>query len=563
MKELNPHQIGIPMILVTGHGDEEVAVQALKLGAADYVVKSTDYLFHLPSVIENSYNRTKLLHEQHALRNSEEKFRRLAENAQDIITRMIFHPTLHFEYVSPAVKTVLGYTPEDFYNDPGFFLNIIHPDEREATERLFDSENQLSQPTTTRMKHRDGFYIWVEQRNVQVLDDNGKLIGFESITRDITERKEAEQYNLRQMERLSALLTIDNAISASLDLNLTLNIVLEHILTQLNVDASSVLLINNFTQTMKLIVGRGFRHEPTKSFRLGLGEGFPGKAIKERRIMFTNDIKDFHNPSNFSPEMMREGFVSAFWIPLISKGIVKAVLEVFSRKPIEASREWMDYLSMLASQTAIAIDNAELFNNLQRTNDELMLAYDSTMEGWVQSLELRNKEQKGHSLRVAQMTIQLASRLGIRTTELEHIRRGALLHDVGKLGVPESILLKPGPLTDEEWVEIRKHPESAAGLIKQIGFLRRAMDIPLYHHEKWDGTGYPSQLKGAEIPMAARIFAVIDVWEALTSPQPYRPAWSFSQAKHYIEDQSGKHFDPQVVSEFLRALEDGVFSTDK
>jgi putative nucleotidyltransferase with HDIG domain len=218
---------------------------------------------------------------------------------------------------------------------------------------------------------------------------------------------------------------------------------------------------------------------------------------------------------------------------------------------------------MLASQTAIAIDNAELFNNLQRTNDELMLAYDSTMEGWVQSLELRNKEQKGHSLRVAQMTIQLASRLGIRTTELEHIRRGALLHDVGKLGVPESILLKPGPLTDEEWVEIRKHPESAAGLIKQIGFLRRAMDIPLYHHEKWDGTGYPSQLKGAEIPMAARIFAVIDVWEALTSPQPYRPAWSFSQAKHYIEDQSGKHFDPQVVSEFLRALEDGVFSTDK
>jgi PAS domain S-box-containing protein len=286
MKELIPHHLGIPMILVTGHGDEEVAVQALKLGAADYVVKTTDYLFHLPSVIENAYNRTKLLQEQHALRDSEEKFRRLAENAQDIITRIVFQPYLHFEYVSPAVKNILGYAPENFYNDPAFFFSIVHPDEREAAERSLDPAFTPTQPTVIRLRHHDGNYIWAEQRNVLVRDENDLVVGVESITRDITERKEAEQYNLRQMERLSALLTIDNAISASLDLNLTLNIVLEHLLTQLNVDASSVLLINNFTQTMKLIVGRGFRHEPTKSFRMGLGDGFPGKSIKEPRNIF-------------------------------------------------------------------------------------------------------------------------------------------------------------------------------------------------------------------------------------------------------------------------------------
>jgi PAS domain S-box-containing protein len=562
MKELTPYNLGIPMILVTGHGDEEIAVQALKLGVSDYVVKTSDYLFHLPSVIENAHNRNKLIKEQEALKESEERFRRLAENAQDIISRVTYSPAPHFEYISPAMQTVLGYAPETFYENPHFYLDIAHPDDREMIKRLFVGNGTPTQPSISRLKHADGRYIWVEQRNVPLLSDDGQLIAIESITRDITERKEAEQYNQRQMNRLSAMLTIDNAISASLDLNLTLNIVLEHVVSQLNVDASSVLLVNHLTQTMKLVIGRGFRHDPTKFFHMGLGDGFVGKAIRERRIIFTNDQRDFHDLANFNEEMMREGFVSAFWVPLISKGIVKAVLEVFSRKPIEADREWMDYLSMLASQTAIAVDNAELFHNLQRSNDELMMAYDSTLEGWVQALDMRDKETEGHSQRVANITTILAGRLGVRPSELEHIRRGALLHDIGKLGVPESILLKPGPLTDQEWVVMKKHCEFAGMLLKPIGYLRRTLVIPLHHHEKWDGTGYPGNLSGDGIPRAARIFAIVDVWDSLTSPRPYRDAWTKEDARTYIEGQNGTHFDPQVGEEFLRALDEGVFELD-
>ena len=196
--------------------------------------------------------------------------------------------------------------------------------------------------------------------------------------------------------------------------------------------------------------------------------------------------------------------------------------------------------------------------NLQRRNDELLLAYDSTLEGWVRALDLRNKEEEGHSQRVTDIATQLALRMGVRTTDLEHFRRGALLHDIGKLGVAEDLLLKPGPLTEVEWQEIRKHPQYARQLIKPIGYLRKAMDIPYYHHEHWDGTGYPEGLQEVEIPLSARIFAVVDVWDAMTHSQPYRPALSEAEARAYIEDQQGKHFDPRVVAEFLRMLDEDL-----
>lgn len=558
MDELKLYHLNSPIILVTGHGDEEVAVRALKMGAADYVVKSTDYLYHLPSVIENAYNRNKLLQEQEALRASEERFRRLAENAPDVISRYVFLPEEHFEYVSPAAKAVLGYDPQEFYHNPKLISETIHPDDVDIQNSIFHGVTVTSQPTSIRYRHKDGHYIWVEQRHVPVYTPDGQLFAIETITRDITERKDAEQHIQQQMQRLSAMLAIDNAISASLDLNLTLNIVLEHVITQLDVDAASVLLLNQFTQTMRLSVGRGYSHDPIKSFNLNVGEGFPGRALKERKLIYSNDPRDFQNPIFFNPEMRKEGFVAGVWVPLISKGNVKAILEVFSRREISADREWLDYLNMLASQTAIAVDNAELLLNLQRSNDELLLAYDSTLEGWVRALDLRNKEEEGHSQRVTDIATQLALRMGVRTTDLEHFRRGALLHDIGKLGVAEGILLKPGSLTEVEWQEIRKHPQYARQLIKPIGYLRKAMDIPYYHHEHWDGTGYPEGLQEVEIPLSARIFAVVDVWDAMTHSQPYRPALSEAEARAYIEDQQGKHFDPRVAAEFLRMLDEDL-----
>ncbi len=193
----------------------------------------------------------------------------------------------------------------------------------------------------------------------------------------------------------------------------------------------------------------------------------------------------------------------------------------------------------------------------QQSSQELIMAYDATITGWSYAMDLRDRETKGHTQRVTELTLQLAELLGVRSDEMVHIRRGALLHDIGKLGVPDQILLKPGQLTEDEWIVMRQHPSYAYDMLMPIAYLRKAVDIPHYHHEKWDGSGYPHGLKGEQIPLSARLFAVVDVWDALRSDRPYRAKWSADQARKYIIEQSGIHFDPQVVDIFLELVQDG------
>ncbi len=187
-------------------------------------------------------------------------------------------------------------------------------------------------------------------------------------------------------------------------------------------------------------------------------------------------------------------------------------------------------------------------------NIDLIQAYDTTIEGWSRAMDLRDKETEGHSLRVAEMTLRLAEKFGMDKTDLVNIRRGALLHDMGKMGIPDNILLKPGKLTDEEWGIMRKHPQFAVDMLSHITYLKSAMDIPFGHHEKWDGSGYPQGLKEKQIPLAARIFAIVDVWDALQSDRPYREAWPEEKVIKYIKAGSGSHFDPEVVETFLNMI---------
>jgi putative nucleotidyltransferase with HDIG domain len=195
-----------------------------------------------------------------------------------------------------------------------------------------------------------------------------------------------------------------------------------------------------------------------------------------------------------------------------------------------------------------------MFQDLQRSNADLGLAYEATIEGWSRALDLRDNETEGHTLRVTAEALKLARSLGVRQDELDHIRRGALLHDIGKIGVPDSILLKPGPLAVEEWAVMRRHPIIAYEMLSPIPYLRPALDIPYCHHEKWNGSGYPRGLRGEQIPLAARIFAVVDVWDALSSGRPYRSAWEPDAVVKYIRSQGGEHFDPHVAEAFLRLL---------
>jgi len=185
---------------------------------------------------------------------------------------------------------------------------------------------------------------------------------------------------------------------------------------------------------------------------------------------------------------------------------------------------------------------------------KLLIAYDKTIEGWSNALDLREKETEGHAQRVTELTMRLAQARGINEAELVHIRRGSLLHDVGKLGIPDTILFKPGKLSDEEWVIMRKHPEYAYNLLSPIEYLQPAIDIPYCHHEKWDGTGYPRGLKRTEIPISARLFAIVDVWVALTSERVYRKAVSKEETLTFITSHSGTHFDPEAVALFVKVV---------
>ena len=361
-----------------------------------------------------------------------------------------------------------------------------------------------------------------------------------------------EQTNLR-LRHLAALRQVDIAITAGFDLLGTLDAVLAQVVEALEVDTAAVLVLDPASRTLHFAAGRGFQSPAAEHTRLRLGEGTAGRAALERATVHIADLRN--DPEFIRTALIRsEGFVSYSCAPLVTKGQVKGVLEVFHRSPFEPDQEWRDFLAALAGQTAIAIENSTLFASLQRSTDELVMAYDATIEGWSRALDLRDKETEGHTQRVTEMTLALARAYGLGDQELAQIRWGALLHDIGKMGVPDAILLKPGPLTEEEWAIMKRHPTFAFEMLSPIRYLRHALDIPYCHHEKWDGSGYPHGLKEEQIPIAARLFAVVDVWDALRSDRPYRKGWSEDDVLTHIEELSGSHFDPKAVEVFLRLV---------
>ncbi|MFV9504504.1 MAG: HD domain-containing phosphohydrolase [Oscillochloridaceae bacterium umkhey_bin13] len=360
----------------------------------------------------------------------------------------------------------------------------------------------------------------------------------------------------QRLRRLTGLHAIDQAITASLDQRLSLGVVLDQAMQQLDVDAADVLLLNTSDHSLSYFVGRGFRSSLMVGRRARVGEGLAGWAVLNRERVVVGDLHSQLDKVARPDLLTAEGFRGYAVMPLLAQGQVLGVLEVFQRTPLRYDSEWLDYLHTLAGRAAVAIDNAELFGRLQRSHADLAMAYDTTLEGWSRALDLRDKETEGHSQRVTELTVRLARAMGLSESEIIHIRRGALLHDIGKVGIPDAILHKPGPLTSDEWKIMQLHPVYGYELLAPISYLRPALDIPYCHHEKWDGSGYPQGLTGASIPLPARIFAVVDVWDALCSDRPYRKAWPREAVRAYLEAQSGYHFDPAVTRIFNRLLRD-------
>jgi len=359
----------------------------------------------------------------------------------------------------------------------------------------------------------------------------------------------------RSLEQVKALHTIDLTIASSFDLRLTLNILLEQTRTQLGVDAVDILVYNPHTQVLDFAASSGFRTTALQGTHLRLGQGYAGIAGLERKTVHVSSLRGRKTDFLRSPSFSAEEFDTYYGVPLIAKGQIKGVLEAYHRSPLKPDQIWTDFLETLAKQAAIAIDNATLFSDLQSSNAELTLAYDTTLAGWSKALDLRDKETEGHTQRVVETTIRLARAMRVIEAELTNVRRGALLHDIGKMGIPDEILHKPGPLSVEEWATMRQHPVHAREMLSPIAYLRPALEIPYNHHEKWDGSGYPNGLKGEQIPLAARIFTVVDVFDALTSDRPYRLAWPREKALDYIREQAGKYFDPAVVEMFLKIVD--------
>lgn len=380
--------LSTPIILMTSYGNERIAVEALKSGAVDYVVKSPESMLDMPHIAERAIEqwmaRTERARMQKALLESESQFRLLAENASDMISRLTTDGRML--YISPACKTILGYSPEELINVICF--DLMHEEDRARIQRLFS--NTPTHETYTiafRAYKKDGNIIWLESSARAIRDNTtGLITEVQTASRDITERKRAEE-------------------------------------------------------------------------------------------------------------------------------------------------------------------------ELKAAHFQLREAYERTIEGWVRALDLRDRETEGHTQRVTELTIKVARKVGFSEEQLAHMKRGALLHDMGKIAIPDEILQKPGPLNEMEWEKMRRHPIYAYEMLSPISYLHPALEIPFFHHERWNGSGYPHGLKGEDIPLAARLFAIIDVWDALRSDRPYRKQLPRPQVIEYLKSHAGTLFDPRLVEVFLSVIE--------
>ncbi len=354
----------------------------------------------------------------------------------------------------------------------------------------------------------------------------------------------------RSAGEFSVLYETANDLALERDLPRLLQAIVERARQLLNATSSSIFLYNPARNDLELVVEKNLGLQA--GTRMQIGEGFVGRVAKTGQPMI---VENYRAWPGRAAQFATLGLAAVAGVPMIHGGQLIGVLAVAEhgdskRKFAEADSR---LLTLFAAQAASAVFNAQLLNDLQRSNAELAMAYDLTLEGWSNFLDLKDRETEGHSRRVTEMTLRLAQAMGIHDANaLLHVRRGALLHDIGKMGIPDSILLKAEELTDEEWAVMRLHPVYAYNMLSPITFLRPALDIPYCHHERWDGTGYPRNLKGEQIPLAARIFAVVDVWDALRFDRPYRQGWPEEKVRAHLGAGAGAHFDPQVVEAFLK-----------
>lgn len=577
---------GLPVIFLSEEHGEEIAVEALKEGADDYLLR-TNLTRLAPAVVR-------------VLREAEQRhLQKQAEQVQAAIYRISesASTTEDLDQLFLSIHQIIG----ELMPAENFFIALYEPGSNSLSFPYFEDQFD-KKPEPYPLAHglteyvlNTGVPLLAPKERYEQMIANGDILAMGTpavdwlgvplkvkekiigvvVVQSYTEgvrfgkpeidiltfvssqiamailQKQAEISLRHQLRRQAALRVVDTAIATSFDLHQTLHVLIDQLRALLHVDAVAVLTLEPESGCLRYKAGTGFFTPVSERTEWDIEQGCAGYIARQAEKVMITDLKKVTGSRRLAI-LAGEGFVGYIGIPLIARGQVKGVLEVFHRTPLSPNREWMEYLETLAGQAAIAIDNGQLFENLERSNRELASAYDATIEGWARALELRDQETEGHSERVKSMTEVLAYLMGIEAETRTHMRRGALLHDIGKMAIPDEILLKHGPLNVNEWEIMRRHPLYAYEMLYPVKYLRPALEIPYCHHEKFDGSGYPQGLKGERIPISARIFAVVDVWDALTNPRPYRPAWTEEKTLNYIIDQNGRHFDPQVVDYFVK-----------
>jgi PAS domain S-box-containing protein len=452
------------------------------------------------------------------LQASAARYRAVVENQTEFIVR--WKPDGTRTFVNEAYCRYFDITFEQAISS-SFISQVVSEDRAAIEEKISRLKSGAVNGETDihRVMKPDGSIGWQEWTDSVIRSESGQVVELQSVGRDITERKLAEEA-VRESEAL-------------------------------------------YRKAIEVAGAVPYRQSyPSEEFHIDYD--FIGEGIRQI--------------TGYGPEEFSE----SLWDSLVQESHLAGELAQYSwREAIQRVRtgaspiwqcehriltrngetRWIYEAAVeLRDKAGISHGSIGLYQNIserKRAEENLAEAYDTTLEGWAKALELRDKETEGHSRRVTETTLALARTMGFSEQELLHIRRGSILHDIGKMGIPDDILRKHGPLTDEERTIVQKHPDTAHELLKRIPYLEKSLEIPYCHHEKWDGTGYPRGLKGEEIPLAARVFAVVDVWDALSTDRPYRNAWNKEQVAEYLMHESGKHFDPRVVNAFLASVEKG------
>jgi PAS domain S-box-containing protein len=407
---------------------------------------------------------------------------------------------------------------------------------------------------------KDGTLFPVEVRP-RTIPYKGRTVRVTAIS-DITERKKAEARILRLNRLYATISQINQTIVHARDRSSLFSEICRVAIDHGQFRMAWIGLLDETDELIKPIIFAGEEQGYLSNLEITfrdeiMGWGPTGTAVREGRCVICQDIDSDPRMIPWREHALKHGYRSSAAVPFREQGQVVGALTVYAGEPQGFDSEDEGLLEQIGRNLSFALDSIDADVERKRAEENLAEAYDTTLEGWAKALELRDKETEGHSRRVTETTLIVARAMGFKEEELVDIRRGSILHDIGKMGIPDEILRKKGRLTNEERTIVEKHPNTAFDLLKQIPYLKKSLEIPYCHHEKWDGTGYPRGLKGDEIPLSARIFAIVDVWDALSSDRPYREAWSQDNVTQYLLNESGKHFDPNIVEVFLQLLREG------